>query len=90
MAIDQERAAEEECEVTLPPPLKELSTKELSEVFSLLDKAVEIVTQNYSDTQRSYFFRRRIENLSRPYKELYKENRKQAKRLSLLNFFKKL
>jgi hypothetical protein len=46
MAIEQERAAKEECEETLPPPPKELSTKELSKVFSLLDKAVEIITQN--------------------------------------------
>jgi hypothetical protein len=67
------------------PPNKELSTKELSEVFSLLDKTVEIITQNDSSTQCSDFFRRGIENLSRPYKELYEEKRKQAKQLSLLN-----
>jgi hypothetical protein len=74
----------------LPPPPKELSTKELSEVFSLLDKAVEIVTQNDSSTQCGNIFIRGIENLSRPYKKLYEEKRKQAKQLSLLNFFKKM
>jgi hypothetical protein len=45
MATEQERAAEEECEETLLLPPKKLSTKELSEVFSLLDKAGEIITE---------------------------------------------
>jgi hypothetical protein len=81
MTTKQERAAEEECEETLPPPPQELSTKELLEVFSLLDKAVEIVTQNDSSTQCNDFFSRGIENLSRRYKEFYEEKRKQADRL---------
>jgi hypothetical protein len=45
MAIEQETAAEEECEETLLPPTKKLSTKVLSVFFHLLDKAVEILTQ---------------------------------------------
>jgi hypothetical protein len=56
--------------------------------FLPLHKAVEIVTQNGFSTQPSNFFRRGTETLSRLYKKLYEGKWKQAKQLSLLNFFK--
>jgi hypothetical protein len=53
MATEQERAADEECEETFLPSPMELSTKELSKVFSLLVKGLEIVTQSDLSTKHS-------------------------------------
>jgi hypothetical protein len=43
MVLEQERVAEEEFEETLPPQPKELSTKEILAIFSVLVKGVENV-----------------------------------------------
>lgn len=71
-AIEPEAAAEE----IVPLPPKELSIKKLSEIFALLHKAVEVVTKmKNSSTERGDVCRRGMENVSRPYKEVYGEKK---------------
>jgi RNase H-fold protein (predicted Holliday junction resolvase) len=67
-------------------PIKQHSTKQITELFKQIDSAVRITEENYSDETRSTKVAREIQNSLVSNKELYRERKNTARQLSLLCF----
>jgi signal recognition particle subunit SEC65 len=71
-------------------PIKQHSTKQITELFKQIDSAIRITEENYSDETRSTRVAREIQNSLACYKELYRERKNTARQLSLDCFIKKV
>jgi hypothetical protein len=70
-------------------PIKQFSTKRMTEFFKHPDSAMRIIEENDPNATRSGKVAREIQNSSACYKELYRETKNAARHLSLDCFNKK-
>uniref|UniRef100_A0A5S6QM42 Uncharacterized protein n=1 Tax=Trichuris muris TaxID=70415 RepID=A0A5S6QM42_TRIMR len=87
MEMEQQRAEEEEKdELHDAEPPRVLTTKDLSEAFQLLDRAMAIFTEKDPDRERSAEANRIITSGYKCYRELYEKKKEQARQQTLDRF----
>ncbi|XP_051830692.1 tigger transposable element-derived protein 1-like [Antechinus flavipes] len=83
MQLEQERAVEEKEEnEDVPPILRQLTTKELSEAFFHFEAGMQILANNDPNNERKFTVSRGISDTISCYRELYNEKKRRSKQLS--------
>lgn len=88
MAIEQERAADEEKDDEDTTPQLHLTRNILADALSEIEKGIQKIVDNDPNRERSLKLEHSIENVLAPYKALHQEKILQARQSRMTSFFK--